>query len=179
MTRERMDWSGLAERSEDRCPFSFLPLRTQRRASRNGSTSGRSIKRSRRASCRSLGTMGGGRLDRIRLVSLVCFARRPLRPKKGLADDIAVWHAVKYYSPHTSLCIIRTSRDHHRTVWAALSMIGSVNGERVLARVVHCSGKLQLISVRITLLSHRLLTHHKRSPVFRYYSEDPARYHYL
>lgn len=47
---------------------------------------------------------------------------------------------VKYYSAQTSLCIVRTSRDHHRTVWSALSMLGPVNGEKVVARVVHCSG---------------------------------------
>lgn len=49
---------------------------------------------------------------------------------------------VKYYSPHTSVCIIRTSRDHYRTVWAALSMLSSVSGERLLAHVVRCSGPL-------------------------------------
>ncbi|KAL7409125.1 Rpp14/Pop5 family-domain-containing protein [Mrakia frigida] len=55
--------------------------------------------------------------------------------------------SVKYYSSNTSLCIIRTSRDHHRTVWAALSMLGAVNGEKVVARVVHCSGTIKKIQL--------------------------------
>ncbi|TFK61459.1 hypothetical protein BDN72DRAFT_849644 [Pluteus cervinus] len=34
---------------------------------------------------------------------------------------------VKYYSPMTSICIIRVGRDHHKIAWGALTLLTSVD----------------------------------------------------
>lgn len=48
---------------------------------------------------------------------------------------------VKYLSPHTNLVIIRVSREHFRTLWAALTLLRKLAGEEVIARVLHVSGE--------------------------------------
>lgn len=49
--------------------------------------------------------------------------------------------AVKYFSPATSTVIIRVSREHYRTLWAALTLLRKVGGHECIARVVHVSGE--------------------------------------
>ena len=38
--------------------------------------------------------------------------------------------------------ILRVSREHHRTLWAALTLLRKVGGVECVARVVHVSGAL-------------------------------------
>jgi ribonuclease P/MRP protein subunit POP5 len=47
---------------------------------------------------------------------------------------------VKYYSPTTSLCIIRVAREHVRTAWTGLTFINAIGGQPVIPRVVAVSG---------------------------------------
>ncbi|KAJ9121709.1 hypothetical protein QFC22_002329 [Naganishia vaughanmartiniae] len=49
---------------------------------------------------------------------------------------------VKYYSPTTSLCIIRVAREHIRTAWTGLSFVNTIAGQSVVPRVVAVSGEL-------------------------------------
>ncbi|CED85273.1 RNase P/RNase MRP subunit POP5 [Phaffia rhodozyma] len=65
---------------------------------------------------------------------------------------------VKYYCPQTNLCIIRCARDHYRTVWAALSMLGPINSERVVARVIRCSGTIKKIQQATTTYNRLLVS---------------------
>jgi ribonuclease P/MRP protein subunit POP5 len=48
---------------------------------------------------------------------------------------------VKYYSPATSVCIIRVARDQHNLAWGALTLLTSIDGLRYIPNVVHVSGK--------------------------------------
>jgi len=50
---------------------------------------------------------------------------------------------VKYYSPVTSTLIIRCSRDVHRNVWAALTLLRSIKGVPVIVKVFHVSGTIR------------------------------------
>lgn len=75
--------------------------------------------------------------------------------KQSLCDnfgDVAAAHAapsltVKYYSPVLSLVIIRASRDTHRTVWAAVTLVDHVRlGDMetgICIRVVHVGGTIR------------------------------------
>ncbi|KZV77308.1 hypothetical protein PENSPDRAFT_673079 [Peniophora sp. CONT] len=51
--------------------------------------------------------------------------------------------SVKYFSPTTSLCIIRVGRDPHRIAWAATSLLSAVDGRQVIPNVVHVSGTIK------------------------------------
>ena len=59
----------------------------------------------------------------------------------GVTYPWGVSLAVKYFSQTTSLCIIRVARDHFRTVWGALSFMNRLDGVKVVARVIGCSGQ--------------------------------------
>ncbi|EIN03996.1 hypothetical protein PUNSTDRAFT_108833 [Punctularia strigosozonata HHB-11173 SS5] len=50
---------------------------------------------------------------------------------------------VKYYSPTTRLCIIRVGREHVRTAWGALTLLNSIEGQRVIPNVIHVSGTIK------------------------------------
>ncbi|KAF8477590.1 ribonuclease P/MRP protein subunit [Kalaharituber pfeilii] len=50
---------------------------------------------------------------------------------------------LKYFSPQTSTGIIRVSRDHHRLVWCALTLIKEILGKPVVIRVVRVSGTIK------------------------------------
>lgn len=60
----------------------------------------------------------------------------PLRP-----SSLALSTPVKYLSPHTNLLILRVSREHYRTLWAALTLLRRVGGHEVIARVLHVGGE--------------------------------------
>ncbi|KAJ9114387.1 hypothetical protein QFC20_001530 [Naganishia adeliensis] len=74
---------------------------------------------------------------------------------------------VKYYSPTTSLCIIRVAREHVRTAWTGLTFINNIGGQPVIPRVVAVSGtikKLHFAAIRYSreitalYLAHTLRT---------------------
>lgn len=44
---------------------------------------------------------------------------------------------VKYYSCFTNLCIIRASRDFHKHVWAAITLMTSIRNRKCAIRMVH------------------------------------------
>jgi len=50
---------------------------------------------------------------------------------------------VKYFSPTTSTGILRCPREHHRLVWAALTLIKEILGKPVVIRVVRVSGTIK------------------------------------
>ncbi|TEB31545.1 hypothetical protein FA13DRAFT_332720 [Coprinellus micaceus] len=50
---------------------------------------------------------------------------------------------IKYFSPQTSVGIIRVSREHHKVAWAALTMLTSIDGVRYLPNLVHLSGTIK------------------------------------
>ncbi|GHJ87752.1 hypothetical protein NliqN6_4154 [Naganishia liquefaciens] len=74
---------------------------------------------------------------------------------------------VKYYSPTTSLCIIRVAREHVRTAWTGLTFVNEIGGQPVIPRVVAVSGtikKLHFAAIRYSreitalYLAHTLRT---------------------
>ncbi|KAF6756843.1 hypothetical protein DFP72DRAFT_892452 [Ephemerocybe angulata] len=50
---------------------------------------------------------------------------------------------IKYFSPTTSVAIIRVSREHHKIAWAALTLLSSIDGVRYIPHVVHLSGTIK------------------------------------
>ncbi|BGP20664.1 hypothetical protein JCM10213_001090 [Rhodosporidiobolus nylandii] len=59
------------------------------------------------------------------------------------AGEVGGTFSVKYLSPQTSTLIIRVSREHYRTLWAALTLLRRVGGQECVARVVHVSGTIR------------------------------------
>mmetsp|Transcript_16351 Transcript_16351/g.32309 ORF Transcript_16351/g.32309 Transcript_16351/m.32309 type:complete len:166 (-) Transcript_16351:416-913(-) len=51
--------------------------------------------------------------------------------------------AAKYYNPQTSIAVIRTTREEHQRVWAALTMLRQIGGEEVVCRVIDVSGSVR------------------------------------
>lgn len=68
---------------------------------------------------------------------------------------------VKYLSPSTSTLIIRVSREHYRTLWAALTLLRRMGGQEVICRVIHVSGASLSVGLPFPFLSSRL-----QSPLF-------------
>lgn len=52
---------------------------------------------------------------------------------------------VKYYSPSTSLLILRCARDVEPTVRAAITFIRQIKGRDVIVRVLHVGGESCLV----------------------------------
>jgi len=50
---------------------------------------------------------------------------------------------VKYFSPVTNLCIIRVGRDQHQIAWGAITLLTTLEGERFIPHVIHCSGTIK------------------------------------
>ncbi|GJN94205.1 hypothetical protein Rhopal_007279-T1 [Rhodotorula paludigena] len=59
------------------------------------------------------------------------------------AGEVGGTFSIKYLSPATSTLIVRVSREHHRTLWAALTLLRKVGGQECIARVVHVSGTIR------------------------------------
>ncbi|GAA5982744.1 hypothetical protein JCM10908_006768 [Rhodotorula pacifica] len=59
------------------------------------------------------------------------------------AGEVGGTFSIKYLSPTTSTVIIRVSREHYRTLWAALTLLRKVGGHECIARVVHVSGTIR------------------------------------
>ncbi|GAA5879055.1 hypothetical protein JCM1840_003855 [Sporobolomyces johnsonii] len=59
------------------------------------------------------------------------------------AGEVGGTFTIKYLSPSTSTLILRVSREHYRTLWAALTLLRRVGGHEVVARVVHASGTIR------------------------------------
>ncbi|KPV73189.1 uncharacterized protein RHOBADRAFT_46297 [Rhodotorula graminis WP1] len=59
------------------------------------------------------------------------------------AGEVGGTFSIKYLSPSTSTMILRVSREHHRTLWAALTLLRKVGGVECVARVVHVSGTIR------------------------------------
>ncbi|POY74977.1 hypothetical protein BMF94_1953 [Rhodotorula taiwanensis] len=57
------------------------------------------------------------------------------------AGEVGGTFSIKYFSSATSTVIIRVSREHYRTLWAALTLLRKVGGHECIARVVHVSGE--------------------------------------
>lgn len=50
---------------------------------------------------------------------------------------------VKYFNNLTNLCIIRSSRSHHKMVWTALSLVTSVKDHAATLRTLHLGGTIR------------------------------------
>ncbi|GAA5871409.1 hypothetical protein JCM3774_005590 [Rhodotorula dairenensis] len=59
------------------------------------------------------------------------------------AGEVGGTFSIKYLSPTTSTVIIRVSREHYRTLWAALTLLRKVGGHECVARVIHVSGTIR------------------------------------
>ncbi|GAA6044348.1 hypothetical protein JCM8097_002779 [Rhodosporidiobolus ruineniae] len=59
------------------------------------------------------------------------------------AGEVGGTFSIKYLSPSTSTLILRVSREHYRTLWAALTLLRKIGGQEVVARVVHVSGTIR------------------------------------
>lgn len=68
--------------------------------------------------------------------------RLPLLSSRTAKYQLLAVPTVKYYSPTTSLCIIRVAREHVRTAWTGLTFVNTIGGQPVVPRVVAVSGKL-------------------------------------
>jgi ribonuclease P/MRP protein subunit POP5 len=62
----------------------------------------------------------------------------------ALDDSLTESFSVKYFSPTTNIGIIRVARDHHRTAWAALTLLSSIDEQKFIPNVVHVSGTFSL-----------------------------------
>ncbi|EGN99395.1 hypothetical protein SERLA73DRAFT_182356 [Serpula lacrymans var. lacrymans S7.3] len=67
---------------------------------------------------------------------------------------------VKYYSPTTNTCIIRVARDHHRIAWAAVTLLSSIGGAKIVPNVVKLSGTVKQAQLAAIM--------HNRTVVARY-----------
>ncbi|ESQ52061.1 hypothetical protein EUTSA_v10017414mg [Eutrema salsugineum] len=47
---------------------------------------------------------------------------------------------VKYVNPITKLCIVRSSRDDHRQVWSAMTLVRSIGNCPVILNLLYISG---------------------------------------
>ncbi|GAA5853965.1 hypothetical protein JCM8547_008172 [Rhodosporidiobolus lusitaniae] len=91
------------------------------------------------------------------------------------AGEVGGTFSVKYLSPSTSTLIIRVSREHYRTLWAALTLLRRIGGEEVVARVVHVSGTIRKTQhaaishdrTQILLSAKRQRLLHRRSALSR------------
>jgi ribonuclease P/MRP protein subunit POP5 len=52
---------------------------------------------------------------------------------------------IKYYSCFTNLAIIRVSRDFHKQVWAAITMVTAIRKRNCAIRVIHVGGTIKLV----------------------------------
>jgi ribonuclease P/MRP protein subunit POP5 len=50
---------------------------------------------------------------------------------------------IKYYNEKTNICIVRSSRERFRMVWASLSFITHMENDDVYMRVLHVGGTLK------------------------------------
>lgn len=66
----------------------------------------------------------------------------------GYWNSCQCFTTVKYYSPTTSLCIIRVAREHVRTAWTGLTFVNNIGGQPVIPRVVAVSGMLSVVDTR-------------------------------
>lgn len=64
---------------------------------------------------------------------------------------------VIYYSPLTTLTIMRIARSHYRLLWSAITLITSLNGQAVLPRVVAVSGTIKKLQ-NAAIVYHRNIT---------------------
>lgn len=56
---------------------------------------------------------------------------------------VAASLTIKYFSPHTNVCIIRVGRDQHRIAWAGVTLLTTVDGRRYVPNVIHVSGTIR------------------------------------
>lgn len=68
--------------------------------------------------------------------------------------------SVKYFSSNTSLGIVRVSRDHFRTLWAAMSYISHINGVPVIITVKRASGTIKKCEFAAMAHDKRLIDLH-------------------
>ncbi|KAJ3054113.1 hypothetical protein HK097_002633 [Rhizophlyctis rosea] len=61
------------------------------------------------------------------------------------AGIIAGSLSVKYFSPYTSVGILRVARDHFHMVWAAITFITSIQKRPCVVRVVHVAGTIKSV----------------------------------
>ncbi|KAL8291353.1 hypothetical protein RQP46_002331 [Phenoliferia psychrophenolica] len=61
------------------------------------------------------------------------------------AGEVGGAFSIKYLSPTTHLLILRVSREHLPTLWAALTLLRRLGGQEVIARVLHVSGTIRKI----------------------------------
>lgn len=59
----------------------------------------------------------------------------------GLGSALASFQ-VKFYNPVSNLCIVRCSRDEHREIWAALTLLTEIRHRVVALRMLHLTGAL-------------------------------------
>ncbi|TPX41646.1 hypothetical protein SeLEV6574_g05984 [Synchytrium endobioticum] len=58
--------------------------------------------------------------------------------------------AIKYFSPHTGIGILRAPRDHYQLAWAALTLVTQVKKKSAMLRVLHLGGTIkqcQLVTI--------------------------------
>lgn len=61
-------------------------------------------------------------------------------PSASFGKKYSLRDVVSYFSPATSLAILRISRDHYRLASAAVNFITQIEGTRVVPRTVYVSG---------------------------------------
>ncbi|RDB26395.1 Ribonuclease P/MRP protein subunit POP5 [Hypsizygus marmoreus] len=85
--------------------------------------------------------------------------------------SVALSLTVKYYSPTTSICIIRVARDQHKIAWGALTLLSSIEGLKYIPNVIHVSGTIKHAQLAAVA--------HNREVIARYraQSRTPSAYH--
>ncbi|KAK6338040.1 hypothetical protein TWF696_001511 [Orbilia brochopaga] len=70
--------------------------------------------------------------------------------------------AVKYFSPATSTGILRITRPHYRTLWAALTFLRDLAGHPVVIKVVRVSGTIRKAETEAVKLAEETIRRVKR-----------------
>ncbi|KAK4046448.1 RNA-binding protein pop5 [Microbotryomycetes sp. JL201] len=80
------------------------------------------------------------------------------------AGEVGGTFSIKYFSQQTHTAIIRVSRQHFRTLWAALTLLRALHGQPVIARVVHVGGTIRKTQhAAIALDRQKILKHAART----------------
>ena len=74
---------------------------------------------------------------------------------------------VKYFSPTTNICIIRVARDHHRVARGGITLLDSIDGNRVVPFLIDMSGPYanQVAGTRLTDSLTRTIKHAQLSTI--------------
>ncbi|KAJ3202546.1 hypothetical protein HDU67_000434 [Dinochytrium kinnereticum] len=55
---------------------------------------------------------------------------------------------VKYFSPYTGIGIVRVARDHFKMMWAAMTFVSQIKGNKCMINVIHVGGTIKQVQLQ-------------------------------